>query len=157
MSGAKVRNRHGTALALADRGVLITGPSGSGKTTLALALLAHCRSVGVFARLVSDDQVYLEAGHGRLIATAPDTIAGMVEAFGAGPAPISHESRAVIDLLVELVDPKAAPRLCDSMEEALPGVSVRSLKIQRRNAQGAVFAIASLFGLAPFRNGSSSV
>src|SRR5690606_38403472 len=117
VSGAKVRNRHGTALVLADRGVLITGPSGSGKTTLAFALLAHCRSLGVFARLISDDQVYLAAGHGRLITTAPDTIAGMMEAFGAGPAPISHESCAVIDLLVELVDPKAAPRLCDSMEE----------------------------------------
>lgn len=143
-------NRHATAVVLGDRGVLIEGPSGAGKSTLALELLAHCREMGVFARLISDDQVYLEHSNGRAVASAPAPIAGLAEVFGAGPAHVHHEPQAVIDLLVRLVDAHDAPRLREASEEVVDGVHVPCLELGRRNAQGGVLAVASRLTIAPF-------
>jgi GTPase SAR1 family protein len=83
---------HATALAVAVdadgplAGALILGSSGAGKSTLALALIENCP----FRRtaLVSDDATLLEAIDGRLFATAPQTMAGLIEVRGFGPAPI---------------------------------------------------------------------
>ena len=69
---------HATTVQLGAHGVLIIGPSGSGKSDLALRL------IGEGALLVSDDQTRLTLKDGRLIATAPATIAGRIEARGIG-------------------------------------------------------------------------
>lgn len=69
---------HASAVAFDNRGVLILGPSGSGKSALALQLMA------VGCTLVSDDGVLLIAGETGLLARAPDTIAGRIEARGIG-------------------------------------------------------------------------
>ncbi len=72
-------NIHATAVALdADRGVLIVGPSGSGKSELALRLMAFG------ARLVADDRVDLHVAQGKLMATCPASLAGMIEMRGIG-------------------------------------------------------------------------
>lgn len=99
---------HGTAIVIADSGILLRGPSGAGKSSLALALIARARQEGRFSRLVCDDRVILQPRHGRIIMRAPATIAGLVEIRGAGLARSSHIESALLRLLVD-IDP-AAPR-----------------------------------------------
>lgn len=60
------------------RALLILGPSGSGKSALALDLISRG------ARLVADDRTDVTLEGGRLIASAPAAIAGMIEARSIG-------------------------------------------------------------------------
>jgi serine kinase of HPr protein (carbohydrate metabolism regulator) len=89
---------HGTAIVVGERGVLIRGPSSAGKSMLAAALIADG------ARLVADDRVHLSACHGRIVATAPAAIAGLLEMRGLGLVRLPHEASVVIRLVVDLVD-----------------------------------------------------
>ena len=84
------------------RAVLIEGPPGSGKSSLALGLIDRG---GV---LVGDDGVWLETRGGRLWATPPPNIAGLLEVRNVGlvTCPVT-EGRVA---LVIALDP-AAPRL----------------------------------------------
>ncbi|KFI30922.1 HPr kinase/phosphorylase [Paenirhodobacter enshiensis] len=93
---------HAGAVALdADRGVLILGPSGAGKSALALRLMAFG------AVLVSDDRVRLSAEAGALIARAPGTIRGRIEARGLGILGAGTLAQARIVLAVDLSLPEA--------------------------------------------------
>jgi serine kinase of HPr protein (carbohydrate metabolism regulator) len=146
-----VHNFHASAVLVADRGVLVAGPSGSGKTALCLSLLDHARLNGFAARLVSDDQVLLVPAHGgRLIAAAPPPIAGLVELRGFGPAPLASEPRMVVDLLVRLVDPAAAPRLAEDRTAVLEGCPIPVLDLPARSAAAAARAVAGALRLPPF-------
>lgn len=69
---------HATCVAIRGIGVLLTGPPGSGKSDLALRLIDRG------AELVSDDGTIVTAQDGRLLARAPATIAGWIEARGVG-------------------------------------------------------------------------
>lgn len=153
MSGSV--NRHAVALVIGETGLLVVGPSGSGKTTLALSLLAHMHASGHFARLVADDQVFLGSHGGRLVATAPETIAGLAEAYGTGPARLPHLPRAMIDLAVKLVEPSDAPRLCEGSVELLPGHTLPLLELPFRNAEANGFAVLARLGLPPFCRSSA--
>src|SRR6266545_8207351 len=71
---------HACAVLVGARAILIRGPAGSGKSRLALALIEVAGSGHLrFARLVADDRVQLDACHGRLLARAPQTLAGLIE------------------------------------------------------------------------------
>ena len=134
-------NLHGTAVVLGDRGVLITGRSGAGKTALALCLVDLARARGHFARLVADDQLLLAARRGRLVVTAPASIAGLVEVYGLGPTPVAWEGCAVIDLIVRLVEAPAAPRFQEGAEEIVAGIHLPSISLAERNATAAASAV----------------
>jgi HPr kinase/phosphorylase len=69
---------HATCVAVDGRGLLILGPSGSGKSALGLRLI----SLG--ARLVADDRTEITVTDGRLVASSPASIAGIIEARGVG-------------------------------------------------------------------------
>ncbi|PRD44344.1 ATP-binding protein [Phyllobacterium phragmitis] len=116
-------NVHATSLLVADRGVLITGASGAGKSALALALITAQRATGRFAALVSDDRTILRAVNGRLLASAPRTLAGGIEVRGAGLFAMAHEKAAIIHLLVDLVPAEAAMRYPDGAERTLCGIT----------------------------------
>lgn len=146
-----MRNFHASAVLVADRGVLVAGPSGSGKTALCLSLLDHARLNGFAARLVGDDQVLLLAGPGgRLIAAAPQAIAGLVELRGFGPAPLASEHRMVVDLLVRLVDPAAAPRFAEAGPAMLEGCRITALDLPARASAAGARAVAALLEVPPF-------
>lgn len=114
-------NLHASCVALDETsGLLITGPSGCGKSTLALTLM------GFGAHLVADDRTELRRDGDALIACAPKTISGMVEARGVGlisATPLSHARiRAVVDL-----SQSEPNRLPPARETALIGVSIPML------------------------------
>ncbi|UXN06938.1 HPr kinase/phosphorylase [Bartonella sp. HY761] len=93
---------HACALRLGSYGVIIKGQSGSGKSTIALALIEWAESINRSAALVSDDYVLLSRDEQTVVATAPDTIKGLIEVRGAGVFRIEHQNKARIDLVVQL-------------------------------------------------------
>jgi HPr kinase/phosphorylase len=93
---------HGSAVALAGRGILILGSSGSGKSALALALVAQG------AGLVADDRVAIARRGQALVATAPQATAGLLEARGIGILRLPTVPEAVLTLAVDLDQPPSA-------------------------------------------------
>jgi serine kinase of HPr protein (carbohydrate metabolism regulator) len=79
---------HASAVAIDGRAVLLMGPSGAGKSDLALRLLDRGFT------LVSDDQTLVRREGARLLASAPDTIAGKLEIRGIGI--VALESVAIV-------------------------------------------------------------
>lgn len=141
---------HATALLLGDRGLLIQGGSGAGKSTLALALIRRSGPACRFARLVCDDQIELIARAGRLIARAPSTIAGLAEVHGLSPVPMTHETRAVIDLVVRLVDAGQAPRFQEEGQVVIEGCRLPVLDLPARNVEASAAVIHARLRLEPF-------
>ena len=90
---------HATTLQVGAHGVMLLGASGAGKSDLALRLIADG------ALLVSDDQTRLTVKDGRLIASAPATIAGRIEARAIGILPAPQIESAIVRLAVELKSP----------------------------------------------------
>ena len=143
------RNMHATALILGTRGIIVSGSSGVGKTSLALHLVERFTAGGRFARLVSDDQVFLENRNGRLVCHAPAAIAGLVEVRGYGPTPVATERSCVVDLFVRLAE-GAAPRLPERAFGTIEGCRIDALTLAARDAPGAANAILAHLGLGPF-------
>lgn len=109
---------HATSVAIDGRAVLLCGPSGSGKSDLALRLIDRG------AVLVSDDYTLVKRIDGRLLATAPGTIAGKMEVRGIGIVAMPSLAEAPVALLVDLSDrvermPDAARRWVAGMEVPL--------------------------------------
>ena len=107
---------HATTIQLAGYGVMLLGDSGAGKSDLALRLIAEG------ALLVADDQTKLDVVDGRLIASAPQTIAGRIEARGIGIVRAPQTEAADVRLAVQLT---RAPieRLPEPASWSPPGVA----------------------------------
>lgn len=142
-----MHNIHATGVILRDRGVLIMGPSGSGKSTLALDLLDRVRMAGGFARIVCDDQVFIEDRSGRLLARAAAPIAGLVEIRGIGPCAVEAEPAMTVDLVVCLVPATMAPRIWNGETATLKGIGILRLDLPERGGASAVSAVAAMLGL----------
>lgn len=117
MTTRAVLNLHASAVAVGGNGLLILGPSGSGKSGLALRLMA------LGARLVADDRVLLERRGSLLVARAPETLAGLIEARGIGLVRVKWQPEAPITLAVDLAKPGSA-RLPQTREIAWLGVGI---------------------------------
>ena len=109
---------HGCVIAGAARAALILGAAGAGKSSLALDLMARG------ARLVADDRVVLQARDGALIASAPISLAGLIEVRGIGIARVAAQSSAAVSLVVDL-DRAAAARLPDPLTWQHSGITLR--------------------------------
>ena len=109
MTGADAGAIHATAVATQIagdwRGVLLTGASGSGKSDLALRLF------GEGWRLIGDDYVHVWRSGGAVFATAPDQIAGRIEARGLGIVAIPSRwiSRIALVVACGQVPPERLP------------------------------------------------
>jgi len=126
---------HASAVLAGARAVLIRGPAGSGKSRLALNLIQAASKNGqlIFARLVADDRVHVEAAHGRLIARPPAALAGLLEVRGLGIQRLPYEPMAVVSWVVDLdvVEPMRMPD--DKAAHAVvAGVRIRRLAVAPR-------------------------
>ena len=117
-------NVHATALVVGETGVLVNGPSGSGKSRLAMDLLQAARAAGRFAVLVADDQVLLHSFGDRVIASAPQSISGLIELRGTGIFRVPALDRAVMHLAIAAEAENKAQRLpaAGARYEPYPGL-----------------------------------
>lgn len=116
-------NVHGTAIVIGTTGLLFVGPSGAGKSSVALHCIYEARARGLSAALISDDQVLVCAENGRLIARAPESIAGLAEIRGAGIIKVDTTGPALLHRAIRPIEPPFAERLPPEGEtfEVLPG------------------------------------
>ena len=87
---------HASCVAIAGQAVLLTGASGVGKSDLALRLIDSG------AQLVSDDQTMLRVKEGRLQASPPSSIAGLMEIRHVGLVRMPYVKDILVALSVEL-------------------------------------------------------
>jgi serine kinase of HPr protein (carbohydrate metabolism regulator) len=133
---------HASCISIGGRAVLIGGRSGKGKSDLALRLIDRG------AALVSDDYTLVQRREGRLIAAAPETIAGKIELRGVGILEYPAVRDIPIALFVDL-DLDAA-RLPDTDEKRLVAgvpLPVIGLSAQEPSAPIKVEAALRLLGL----------
>lgn len=140
---------HATCVALRQgriwRAVLLRGPSGAGKSDLALRLIESG------ARLVADDQTELSLQDGRVIASSPATIAGLIEARGLGIVTLPRDQlvkRARVALLVDLVPRERIERLPEPAQETLLGVDLPLLALSPFEASASAKLRLALAGIA---------
>ena len=133
---------HASAALAGEHGVLIRGASASGKSSLLLALIAID---GARNALAADDRVVLAAHHGRLVASAPPELAGLIEVRGQGILRRPHVSPVVIDLVVDLTPPADCPRLPEPDERAeIAGLLLPRLVLPIGAADGAIRVLTAL-------------
>ena len=144
MTGASV---HASAVLVGARAVLIRGPSGAGKSRLALELIEAARNGAMlFAKLVGDDRIHLEAAGGRLLVRPADALKGLIELRGVGILRHDYEACAVVGLVVDLA-PNDAERLPERGEVAIAGIKIPRLAVAPgMTALPAVFAMVTSCG-----------
>jgi HPr kinase/phosphorylase len=114
---------HGTCVAIGAKGVLIRGRSGAGKSDLALRL------IDAGAKLVADDQVRLRPSGVAPVATAPDSIRGLIEARGVGIVAVPTRASTRLRLIVDLVGPRSVPRLPEPRRVTIAGADVPTIAL----------------------------
>lgn len=107
---------HATCIAIGPHGVLLRGGSGSGKSDLALRLIEEG------AMLVADDQVTLRVRGGRLEASPPQAIAGLIEVRGFGIVRLPYRAPVTVVLVATLVERAEVPRLPEPDRVEVAGV-----------------------------------
>lgn len=118
---------HATCFVIDGQGVLLRGASGAGKSRLALHFIETAPARGRQARLVGDDRIYLEPAEGRLIASVPSTIAGLIERRTAGLRDagierIDWQPSAPVSLVVDILD--------DDAEIVIPSKKIRHIRLK---------------------------
>lgn len=111
---------HASCVAIGGKAVLIAGPSGSGKSDLALRLIDRG------ATLVSDDYTVLARSGDRLLASAPATIAGLMEVRGVGIVTLHAAHSAPVALYVEAGN---AERMPEPAKWDRDGVVIQRLRL----------------------------
>lgn len=125
-------------VAVAGRALLIEGPPGSGKSSLALALIDRG------AVLVGDDGVELAARGGRLFASPPPRIAGLIEVRNLGLVTLPTAAGVPLTLVLRL--DAEAPRFIDAPGQAV--IAGEALPMVRIWPDGALAAIKAELALA---------
>lgn len=124
---------HASAVLVEGGAVLIRGPGGAGKSRLALDLLRAADNGALrFARLVADDRTQLAAAHGRLLASPPAALAGLLEVRGLGIRRLDYEPTAVVRLVVDLAaaDADRLPAT-SSLQTTIDGITLPRIAVAK--------------------------
>ena len=121
------------------RAVMLTGPSGAGKSDLALRLMR------AGFRLVADDRAHVWASGGRLYATAPETLAGRIEARGLGVLKTTIRPMARVRLIVRLTS-ELVERMPDPAFQTLAGLQIPLVNLDPRPASAVALVAGALTG-----------
>lgn len=117
---------HATCVAIEGNGLLLMGASGSGKSDLALRLIDRG------AILVSDDYTALAIADGRLRASPPTSIAGLLEIRHIGIVNLSYVIDVPIALAIALDEKPERmpdrPAMIDLLGISLPCVALAGLE-----------------------------
>jgi len=134
---------HASSVAIDGRVVLISGRSGQGKSDLALRLIDRGAS------LVSDDYTFVRRVDGRLLAAAPERIAGKIEVRGVGIVEMPAVANEPVALFVDLdLTPQRLPEPGETRMIAGLPVPVVALAGLEPSAPIKVEAALRLFGIA---------
>jgi serine kinase of HPr protein (carbohydrate metabolism regulator) len=117
---------HASCVDIAGIGVVLRGPSGCGKSDLALRLIDEG------ARLVADDRLLVERDGDRLLARAPEAIAGLIEVRGLGIVRVDHCPASALGLMVALGDSRPTERLPGRATRRLLGIALPYLELDPR-------------------------
>lgn len=133
---------HATCVAIGGRGILLAGRSGCGKSDLALRLIDRG------AQLVSDDYTLLRADEGRLIASAPPTIAGRLEVRGVGLLDLAARPSAAVCLFADLE--RVPERYPEPIAVTLAGIDLPAIALAALEASAPIKLEQALlrFGLS---------
>jgi HPr kinase/phosphorylase len=111
---------HGTTIAFGNRAILLRGKPGSGKSSLALMLMETTgNGLGIMpmsAKLVADDQTQLTLQAGKVLASAPPNLQGLLEVRGLGIMAVAFAAEAELGLVADLVTVHEISRLPDPAE-----------------------------------------
>ncbi|MBO9670327.1 MAG: HPr kinase/phosphatase C-terminal domain-containing protein [Sphingobium sp.] len=117
---------HATCVAIEGHGLLIMGASGSGKSDLALRLIDRG------AVLVSDDYTAVTASDGRLRASPPTNIAGLLEIRHIGIVNLPYVIDVPIALAIALDEKPQRmpdqPAIFELLDLAVPCVALAGLE-----------------------------
>jgi len=120
---------HASCVAIAGQGVLLAGPPGSGKSDLALRLIDDG------AELVADDQTQLTKTANGIYASAPASIAGLLEIRHVGLVRLPYREAAAVCLYVELAPAQESlERLPEPATIFLLDQTVRKLRLRPHEA-----------------------
>ncbi len=118
-------NIHATCVAIDGDGILILGKSGAGKSDLALRLIENKQAI-----LVSDDRTDVRVLKGRIVATAPNLLKGLMEVRGVGIIKTEYLDKVDVKLVVNLVsDLKELDRMPEEKSYILNGTNVPMLNV----------------------------
>lgn len=118
-------NIHATCVSINRCGILLLGKSGSGKSDMALRLIENKG-----AELVADDRTDVTLKDGKIYASSPENIQGLLEVRGVGVVKIPFTRNAEIKLAVELSeDVKNIERMPEELQYQILNTSVPLLKI----------------------------
>ena len=134
-------------------GVILRGAPGSGKSDLLLRLIADG------ADLVADDQVVVERRGGRVLASPPAALAGLLEVRGVGVLRLRHVGPSPVRLVVDLCRREDVARLPSAGEARCELLGVRLPRGGRdplAGAGGAQIAVGRGGGRAPGNPGAGA-
>jgi serine kinase of HPr protein (carbohydrate metabolism regulator) len=111
-----------SCIAIAGRAVLIEGEPGSGKSSLVLALIDRG------AQLIGDDAVALDLCDGKLLASPPPNIAGLLEVRNVGLLHFQTTREVPVALVLRLDG--QAPRFIEKCENVdLIGMAIPLVRL----------------------------
>ena len=131
-------NHHACALEINEIGIIIKGKSGSGKTSLMLGLLEHAKLEKLNALLIADDQVFLNVDDEKLIASAPENTAGLVELRGYGILKTPHKKSCEIKVVINILQDEKIERMPDEKHYPFETLRLPLIEVPQRHESLAV-------------------
>ena len=114
---------HASCVEYTGSGILICGEPGSGKSDLCFRL------IGKGARLTADDQTIIENDGGRLTASCPECLRGLLEIRGIGIVETPFLPQTRINLKLSLQTGEKIDRMPEAETETIEGVEIPVLRI----------------------------